>query len=133
MSALADELQRIATAIEAGQLTAEQRAAAANALRQLLPESSYAQRDGLLIEARRKFFGHLNDREASNQLSIGIRRYRSSAWPREQSARACPARIAGTPKGAYWQILSVVDRSLSAERIRRIVGQIEVPNQPNDQ
>jgi hypothetical protein len=118
MSALAAELRRIAEAIEAGELTADQQQrVVASASRQL----DYARRDALIVEVRQRFFGGLNDREASNRIAIGIRRYETSAWRRDRSAPECPARIAGTDQGMYWHILRLAPRSLSADRIRVIV------------
>ncbi|WP_375764117.1 hypothetical protein ACE10X_07025 [Bradyrhizobium sp. Pha-3] len=131
MSTPASELQRIVEAIEAGEeLTLEQRRAVAAALRRDVPR--FAERDALIVGVRSRFFHNRADLDAAHEIAAGLNRYASTAWLRDRSAQTCPARIAGTEKGAFWQILKVVDRPLSAERIRKIVGQFEMTNAPND-
>lgn len=120
------DLKRIAERLDAGdELTLEERrAAAAEMLRALtLPRSSYAARDALIVEVWQRFYSARKDRDASNEIAIGLRRYETSAWHRDRSAQECPPRIAGTAHGVYWRMLQLVPKGLSAERIRKIIGQ----------
>jgi len=80
----------------------------------------------LIIDVRQRFFDDRNVRDASNQIALGHNRYQSGAWLRDRSAAACPARIAEDARGTYWAMLRLVEKSLSAERIRKIIGQFEV-------
>jgi hypothetical protein len=120
-------LRKIAAALEAG-TPAEQRAAA-DALRELvLPASRFVERDRLIMDLRKRFFPGRTDNDAANEIEAGLNRYcaATSGWRRDQDAATCPERITGTIKGAYWLVLKAVDRPLSRERIRKIVGQFEV-------
>ncbi len=121
-------LSDIADAIEAGaELSAEQRRAVAAVLRQavMMPASTFAQRDALLVECRRRFFSDRTDHDAAHEIAALWRRYETSAWRRDRSSETCPPRLVGTPHGALWEILKVFPRSLSAERIRKIVGHVQ--------
>jgi hypothetical protein len=128
----AADLHRLVEALEAGeQLTAEQRQAVAKALRRDLTPR-FAQRDALIRCVRKQYFQNRADLDAALEIEASLNRYASTAWLRDRSAQTCPGRITGTAKAAFWQILKTVDRPLSAERIRKIIGQFEVTNAPND-
>lgn len=123
---LATDLEQIAAAIEAGHELSEieRRAAAAALRRTMLPEAGYAQRDALIVECRRGFFADRSDHDASHEIATAWRRYAASGWQRDRSAATCPARLAGTLQGAIWAIMMLWPRTLSAERIRQIVGNL---------
>lgn len=126
MSPPAPDLERIAEMLAAGaELNAEQRLTAIagiDALRELTLRSSRAEYDALIIECRRKFLADRRDRDAAREIEIGLNRYRASAWQRDRSDAACPARLRNTIKGAYWAILRAREREISAERIRKILA-----------
>ncbi|MHC6150545.1 hypothetical protein ACVSQB_01990 [Bradyrhizobium elkanii] len=117
------ELARIAEAIEAGDLTAEQRRKFAQALRELrLAPARFTERDELILAARRTFFSKLSARQAATEIATGLARYAATAWLRDRTAEVCPDRIAGHVNGAYWRILKSVPRPVCREKIRKIVG-----------
>jgi hypothetical protein len=98
------ELQRIAAAIEAGELV----------LRSTTP---FERRDAIIRETYHQFFlGNLR------ALADRMRMYERTAWPRERAFNDCPAHRVGKPEERFWQALRLVPRSLSHDRIRKIVG-----------
>ncbi|MGY3117896.1 hypothetical protein ACVWXQ_001833 [Bradyrhizobium sp. S3.14.4] len=124
---MAANLQLIAEAVEAGEpLTAEQRVMVAAALRNqglTLPAGRNAERDRLLVECRQRFFAGRTDHDACHEISSQWRRYAASGWLRERSSES--PRIAGTLRGMFWEIMQQSPRTLSAERIRKIVGHLK--------
>lgn len=117
----------IADAIEAAE-TVEQRAALAAALRQAQPlltqpPSLRANRDRMIYDALKRLFWGRSNNDAALEFASKLGRYAASAtWRRDQSCDYCPY-PAGSLNGAMWAILKVSRRPLSAERIRKIVGQ----------
>jgi hypothetical protein len=119
----ASVLQRIAETLEAGDATpAEQRAAAA-ALRMTMLPSKFSERDQLVVDCLQRFYsGRRSLRDASEEMAAAMGRYHATPWLRDRIAEQCPNRIATGAQGAFWLILKAVDRPLSADRIRKIVG-----------
>ncbi|MHC2623028.1 hypothetical protein ACVIW2_005060 [Bradyrhizobium huanghuaihaiense] len=120
----AAELMRLVEALSTGaELNDEQRAAAADVLRQLtLPPARHAEQDALIVKCRETFFVDLGDRKAAVQIEIGLNRYAASAWSRDRTAEKCPLRLVDKVTGAYWRILKASPRQPSAERIRKILS-----------
>ncbi|MCP1969781.1 hypothetical protein [Bradyrhizobium elkanii] len=130
-----DELTAIARTIElGGTLSVSDRLAAAAALRQALAPSKFLDRDRLVVDCLQRFYGGRRSlRDASEEMAAALRRYHATPWLRDRCATERPGRIAGGAQGAFWLILKTVDRPLSADRIRRIVGQFEVPHAMRDE
>ncbi|MCP3477984.1 hypothetical protein NLM33_48880 (plasmid) [Bradyrhizobium sp. CCGUVB1N3] len=84
MSTFADELKQIVEALGAGaKLSAEQRLAVADALRQLTLQSGGAEYEALIVECRRNFFADLTEWTVLNAEAVG-RSMRS-----QQRRRSC--------------------------------------------
>ncbi|SFO25797.1 hypothetical protein SAMN05216330_102436 [Bradyrhizobium sp. Ghvi] len=121
-------MRRIAEALEAGdELSAEQRRVTAAALRQALtlPPTTFAERDALIVECRRRFFPSRTDHDAAQEIAVTWRRYAATGWLRERAAETCPPRSVGTLRGALWEIMRILPRVLSVRQIRRIVGHLK--------
>ena len=80
------------------------------------------ERDRLITEAAARFFGEASSRsDRARQLSLAIARYTASTWRQDRSRRHSPHRP-NTLRAALFQILVAGDgRSLSAERIRKLL------------
>jgi hypothetical protein len=81
--------------------------------------SQFDRRDALIRETHSRFFA--NTPQAAKRMSDRLRRYARDAWPRESAMEACPSRHIGTAEGCFWEILKLVPRELSPDRIEKIV------------
>lgn len=129
------DLHRLAEALASGaELSAADRTAAAEALRRSIAPSKFSGRDQQVVDCLQQFYGGRRSlRDASEEMAAALGRYHATPWLRDRRATECPSRIAGGAQGAFWLILKTVDRPLSADRIRRIVGQFEVPHAVRDE
>jgi hypothetical protein len=110
------DITKLADAIEAGaELTADQRAAIAEALRELGKPTRYA----LIREAVGRFL--TQETAPADKFSERLAEYQSGAWIRERGLAECPARRAGKLEGYLWQILKLRDCSISGRHVRRIL------------
>ncbi|WP_338690422.1 hypothetical protein V5279_28965 [Bradyrhizobium sp. 26S5] len=117
------DLHRLAEAIAAGaDLTSEERAAAAQALR-AISRPRNATRDEILADGMARFCGHLpSARAQAEAFGAGWRRYEAGAWLHERLLDQPPARRVGKIEYVYWQALKIYPHVLGAERLRRLVG-----------
>jgi hypothetical protein len=99
------DLAKLAAAIEAGELI-------------LRAPSAFARRDALIRETYDLFFAETH--QPAKTMSDRLRRYELTAWPRETALDVCPRRP-DTAEAYFWQMLKLVPRPLSADRIERIV------------
>jgi hypothetical protein len=81
--------------------------------------SAFARRDALIRETYHLFFAETH--QPAKTMSDRLRRYARTAWPREAALTSCP-RVGSTPERQFWQILKLVPRELSADRIEKIVS-----------
>ena len=87
----------------------------------------FEDRDRLVVDCHRRFyFAAGSTRASSEQMARELQRYAGTAWIRDRIEVTCPERLAGKPQGDFWAILELVPRSLSGDRIRAILAQIEV-------
>lgn len=76
------------------------------------------QRDKMLREIKRRFFGQLTDNAAADEIAKAISRYRAGAdWRRDRTRDAVEYRQ--TLRGHAWAVLKVVDYAPAARTVRR--------------
>ena len=54
------------------------------------------------------------------RLASALRRFRSSAWPRERALAECP-HPTGSVRSLLWQALKLVDRDIGERQMKRIL------------
>ncbi len=128
-----DSIERIADAIESGDL--EPRAAAAALRGLVLPATQHAQRDAVVFEIRCRRFADRTDNDAALEIAAGLNAYMTrGSWLRgDQTAESCPDRIGNTINGDYWRVLKLVPRALKASRIREIVANLKAATVQGDE
>lgn len=134
--AVPSNLRRLAEAIAAGaDLTPEERAAAAEALRsisvvlapnkpgQRSPSTRMAQAEHqrLLHTMAATFYANQSASAAAESIAQRLARYRSGPdWKRDRAADSITYR--DTLRGHCWAVLKAIDRPLSARRIRALLA-----------
>ncbi|WP_338827630.1 hypothetical protein [Bradyrhizobium sp. 27S5] len=118
----AAENLRIAAAIEAGDdLTPEERAAAAQAIRSLCAPPRNADRDQILADGLAQFFGHLTSaRSRAEEFHRAWRRYEAHSWLHERLLDEPPPKRRGRIEEVFWRALRIYPHVLTAERLRRL-------------
>ncbi|WP_456821823.1 hypothetical protein [Bradyrhizobium sp. USDA 4502] len=130
------DLHRLAEALAAGaDLTPEERAAAAEALRAaslvLMPTKpgqrsastrmAQAEHQQLLRTMMSTFYAGQSASAAADGIAQRLARYRSGPdWKRDRTADSIAYR--DTLRGHCWAVLRVIDRPLSARRIRALLA-----------
>ena len=84
--------------------------------------AALAERDRLLREAAKRFYGGLPVAGQAQNLYVQLMRYSASAWVRERACEACPDRHRGTIHELLWRVLKLHDRVLSARSLRLILA-----------
>lgn len=83
--------------------------------------AALVERDRLLCEVAITFFPEKSIREMAEAIAAGLERFRSGAeWPRYKMRETCPY-----PQGLkanFWRILKILDRTLSAARVRAVLA-----------
>lgn len=109
-------LQRIVTVLESdGDLTSDDRLAAADALRRLVKPS---ERYDLIREAVETLS---HESRPAKAFADRLAEYAAGAWIREQNCQECPTRRVGKLEGYFWHILNIRDRTLTERQVRRIL------------
>ncbi|RXG92281.1 hypothetical protein [Bradyrhizobium vignae] len=87
-------------------------------------------RNALLIGCWAEFFPDRSPYDAAQEIATAWRRYAADAWPRDRlmSLESCPAKYAGAVRSWLWALQVESPGPLSAERIRKIIGQVELTN-----
>ncbi|TQF28865.1 hypothetical protein [Bradyrhizobium sp. UNPA324] len=87
-------------------------------------------RNALLIGCWAEFFPDRSPYDAAQEIATAWRRYAADAWPRDRlmSLDSCPVKYAGTIRSWLWALQVESPGSLSAETIRKILGQVELTN-----
>lgn len=81
-----------------------------------------AERDMLVRDAITRFFANGSVRKRAEQLDRALRRYETTAWLRDRQHDTPPERIVGSLNEALFRIMKVATNGLSAETIRKILG-----------
>lgn len=121
MDDLEDIRQRVLTAAK-NWPPAKRRAAEEFSEKLMLPDDRLDRRDALLRKLRCDFHVAKTDHAAAHHIASVLRSYAGNGWKRERSDDVCPRRHIGLEKELLWQIMKIVPKVLSAERIRKIVG-----------
>ena len=81
-----------------------------------------AERDVIILELRRRFYGEHTDRAAAEAIAADAGRFLSTSWPRDRQADAMPARYIGTPRELLWRAMRLEIEFPAARHIRRILA-----------
>jgi len=79
------------------------------------------ERDVLIVGAVDAFYTDMAPYTAVKTFHADWTRYASTVWPRERNLSDCPARLIGTPRASFWELLQLEDRVLSASRILQVI------------
>jgi hypothetical protein len=80
------------------------------------------ERNNLLAEITRRFYGGLSHRETAHRLRSRLLIYRNGPWRRTCSELTCPAAHRGRLDEMLWLLLRTSDRVPSIATIRRVLG-----------
>ncbi len=116
---LATMIERIAAGEDAAAALGVKRAPGQRTLRTC---AALAERDRLLREAAKRFYGGLPVAAQAQHLHVQLTRYSAIAWVRERACEACPDRHRGTIHELLWRVLRLHDRVLSARSLRLILA-----------
>jgi len=78
-------------------------------------------RNCTIREVRRIYYQLASGRQFAAAFSARLTDYRAGARQRERTLDAAPERYTGREEHHLWQILRLVDRSLSASQVRAIL------------
>lgn len=95
---------------------------AAGRRRSLVLTRANAERDALLVDGLARFFAGLPKRAAASEFAAQWRRYEATGWLRDRTCQELPPRHAGSIAEVFWRALKICPHSLSAERLRRLMG-----------
>jgi hypothetical protein len=90
-------------------------------LRTATPLAAIEQRNDLLRVAAARFLPGLCVQAAARDLHRELRRYATTAWPRERLLDALPQKHRGTMREALWRALKARDHIPSESHLRRIL------------
>jgi hypothetical protein len=120
LTAQAVDITRLVDVLESGDdLSADDRRAAADALRRLVLPSKQEQRYELIRKAVAEFLSH--ESAPADQFADRLAIYAGGRWIRERVLDECPRNRIGKIEGHFWQILKLRDCPLTGRHVRRIL------------